>query len=307
MRKTALLAAAECCSRRFHSGSLPLPSPSLTSRSPQIITADLAGSGRFAKSLSRSRYPLAFLLSQNQFLTSRHSSTSHDPRGGRTETEEEDWGVEWEEEEDREPVIGDGGDGGGIVLGDVKWGEHVLFLAREVLFSFGGDFALYAFKVSPKGYIYVRLDKLTNRFGCPDIEEIENFNYLYKKRLDEAGNDGTIPANMALEVSSPGAERLLKVPQDLGRFHEMAMWVCYVEENQDPKLHKQRTDKVLIIESFDAAATAEHCIFKLADVRENRAELGKGRPLNRKQKDWRLNLPFKSILTIKLYLDSGKL
>lgn len=82
----------------------------------------------------------------------------------------------------------------------------------------------------------------------------------------------------------------------------MAMWVCYLEEDEDPKLLKQQKDKVLVLESVDSEA--ERCIFKLADVRENRAELGKGRPLNRKQKDWRLNLPFKSILRIKLYLDS---
>ncbi|KAL0914413.1 hypothetical protein M5K25_014757 [Dendrobium thyrsiflorum] len=306
MRKSAVQAAAECWRRRFHVGSFSFSFSSLTSRSPLLITADLAGSGcggRFAKALSISHYPLAFLRSHDQFFISRNISTSHDPRGGRTETEEEDWGVEWEEEEYRDPVIGDGGDGGGIVLGDVKWGEHVLCLAREILLSFGDDFALYAFKVSPKGYIYVRLDKLTSRFGCPDIEEIENFNNLYKKKLDEAGKAGTIPADMALEVSSPGAERLLKVPHDLARFHEMAMCVCYLTENQDPRHHKQPTDKVLILESIDTEA--EHCIFKLADVKENRAELGKGRPLSRKQKDWRLNLPFKSILRITFYIDSS--
>ncbi|KAI0501325.1 hypothetical protein KFK09_016269 [Dendrobium nobile] len=301
MRKSAVQAAAECWRRRLHVGSFSFSFSSLTSRSPLLITANVAGGGRFAKALSISHYPLGFLRSHDQFFISRNSSSSHDPRGGRTETEEEDWGVEWEEEEYREPVIGDGGDGGGIVLGDEKWGENVLCLAREILLSFGDDFALYAFKVSPKGYIYVRLDKLTSRFGCPDIEEIENFNNLYKKKLDEAGKDGKIPADLALEVSSPGAERLLKVPHDLDRFHEMAMWVCYLTENQDPKNHKQHTDKALILESIEA----EHCIFKLADVKENRAELGKGRPLSRKQKDWRLNLPFKSILRIKLYIDSS--
>ncbi|KAG0473808.1 hypothetical protein HPP92_015665 [Vanilla planifolia] len=214
---------------------------------------------------------------------------------------EEDWSGEWEEEEDTECMIGDGRDGGGIVLGDVKWGERALSLAREVLLNFGDDIALYGFKVSPKGYVYVRLDKLTNRFGCPGIQEIENFNNLYKKRLDEAGKTGEVPSDLAIEVSSPGAERLLKVPQDLDRFQEMAMWVCYLEETEDPKQQEKHVEKVLILESLNCET--ERCIFKLANVKENRAKLGKGRPLSKKQKDWRLDIPFKSILRIKLYID----
>lgn len=60
--------------------------------------------------------------------------------------------------------IGDGGDGGGVVLRDVKWGQRALAAAEEVLGEhFGDDIAMFAFKVSPKGYVYVRLDKLTNR------------------------------------------------------------------------------------------------------------------------------------------------
>lgn len=60
--------------------------------------------------------------------------------------------------------IGDGGDGGGIVLGDAKWGERALSVAREVLnLHFSEDLVLFAFKVSPRGYVYVRLDKLTNK------------------------------------------------------------------------------------------------------------------------------------------------
>jgi hypothetical protein len=61
--------------------------------------------------------------------------------------------------------IGDGGSGGGVVLRDVKWGARALAAAEEVLAEhFGDDIAMFAFKVSPKGYVYVRLDKFTNRF-----------------------------------------------------------------------------------------------------------------------------------------------
>ncbi|PKA50890.1 hypothetical protein AXF42_Ash007545 [Apostasia shenzhenica] len=206
---------------------------------------------------------------------------------------------EWEEEEETDPMIGDGGDGGGIVLGDVNWGEHAVSLAREVLRSFGDDMALYAFKISPKGYIYLRLDKLTNKFGCPAIDEIDKFSDLYKKRLDEAGLAGQLPLDLALEVSSPGAERLLRVPQDLDRFRGMPMEVHYIEENQETK-KQQQAEKVLMLESIDAEA--EICVFKLANAKENRGEVEKGRTMSRKQRDRRLKLPFKSISKIKLYV-----
>jgi len=49
------------------------------------------------------------------------------------------------------------------MLGDVAWGERALSVAREVVLQIGDDMDLHAFKISPKGYIYVRLDKLTNK------------------------------------------------------------------------------------------------------------------------------------------------
>lgn len=199
-------------------------------------------------------------------------------------------------------MIGDGGDGGGIVLGDVGWGERALSVAREVLqLQFGDDLVMYAFKVSPRGYIYVRLDKLTNKYGCPAMEEIENFSSLYKKRLDEIVECGEIPLDLALEVSSPGAERLLKVPEDLDRFKEMPVRVQYLEQDLDSKHHQQK-DGVFILDSVDSGTG--QCVWKLADVKENRAEAGKGRPLSRRQKDWRLRLPFEAIKRVTLYLNN---
>lgn len=40
-----------------------------------------------------------------------------------------------------------------------------------------------------------------NRYGCPDIEEIESFNRLYKQKLDEIIERGEIPLDLALEAS----------------------------------------------------------------------------------------------------------
>jgi hypothetical protein len=61
-------------------------------------------------------------------------------------------------------------------------------------------------------------------------------------------------------------------------------------------------DGILLLESVDL--NAEHCVWKLADVKENRAEAGKGRPVNRKQRDWRLQTLFEAVKKVTLYLDS---
>ncbi|XP_016443616.1 uncharacterized protein LOC107768953 isoform X2 [Nicotiana tabacum] len=205
----------------------------------------------------------------------------------------------WEEEdEDAKPEIGDGGDGGGIVLQSCPWGEQALSLAHDVLLQFGDEMKLYAFKTSPRGYIYVRIDKLPNEYGCPSMDEMEEFSRQYKKMLDEAGALGKIPDDLALEVSSPGAERLLKVPDDLSRFKDMPMRVSYIEEMNSRNLEK---DGIFFLESVDAELGS--CMWKLADVKENRDPAAKGRPLSRKQKDWRLRLPYAMVKRVTLYLD----
>lgn len=58
--------------------------------------------------------------------------------------------------------LGDGGDGGGVVLGGVPWGERALSIASQVVKQSEEDLQLFSFRTSPRGYIYVRLDKLSN-------------------------------------------------------------------------------------------------------------------------------------------------
>ncbi|XP_022776731.1 putative tyrosine-protein kinase C03B1.5 [Durio zibethinus] len=70
------------------------------------------------------------------------------------------------------------GDGGGVVLHGVPWGESALYIAHGVLKLFNDDIKHYAFKTTPCGYLYVRLDKLSN-----DMEELESYNQEYEKRF----------------------------------------------------------------------------------------------------------------------------
>ncbi|KAH7569975.1 hypothetical protein JRO89_XS05G0027100 [Xanthoceras sorbifolium] len=197
------------------------------------------------------------------------------------------------------PKVGDGGDGGGVVLQGCSWGDQALSIAHDVLFLHAADdIKLYAFKTTPRGYVYVRLDKLSHKYGCPSMEELESFSQEYKKRLDEVGALGQIPDDLALEVSTPGAERILKVPDDLSRFKDMPMRVCYVDEEESDCMEN---NGVFLLESIEM--DSDKCVWKLADVKENRDVQSKGRPLSRKQKDWRLNLPFAKHRMVTLYLD----
>ncbi|VFQ85447.1 unnamed protein product [Cuscuta campestris] len=238
----------------------------------------------------------------------RHFSTAHsEDRGDESRngnrlvkhgTSEDVEPIEsWEEEEEVEPELGDGGDGGGVVFQNCPWGEQALSIANEVLKEHTVDMELYAFKTSPKGYIYVRLDKHTNEYGCPSMDEMEGFSHEYKKRLDEAGTMEEFPDDLALEVSSPGAERLLKVPDDLNRFKHMPMRVSFVGEDES---QGAEDSKILLLDCIDAELGK--CVWKLVDVKENRDPSAKGRPLSRKQKDWRLSLSYNMIKQVTLFI-----
>ncbi|MED6120874.1 hypothetical protein PIB30_025028 [Stylosanthes scabra] len=235
-----------------------------------------------------------FSFNPLRFFSTNFSDDIRDEASEEGETTDDGW----EEEDDSDPMIGDGGDGGGVALHDVPWGQRALSIAEDVLKQFNEDIELYAFKTTPRGYVYVRLDKLTNEYGCPSMEELEHYNREYKKRLDEVGALGEIPDDLALEVSSPGAERILKVPDDLNRFRDMPMRVCYTENTES---NSTEEDGVFLLESIEKES--EVCVWKLADVKENRDPLRKGRPLSRKQKDWRLELPFNMHRMVTLYLN----
>ncbi|GAV69344.1 LOW QUALITY PROTEIN: DUF150 domain-containing protein, partial [Cephalotus follicularis] len=168
-------------------------------------------------------------------------------------------------------------DGGGVGLQDVP-GEQAFAITHEVLSQFGDDMKLYSFKMTPRGYIYVRLDKL---YGCPRMKELTN-TQKYKKRLDEVGALQEIPNDLALEVSSLGAKRIVRVPDDLNWFKDMPRRLCYAK---DVKSNYSEKNEIFMLESVEVESG--NCMWKLADVKENMDPQCKGRPLSRKKRDWR--------------------
>ncbi|KAI7726416.1 hypothetical protein M8C21_027354 [Ambrosia artemisiifolia] len=203
-------------------------------------------------------------------------------------------------DEDAEPRFGDGGGGGGISLAGTAWDKEVLTIAEEVSLSFDGELGIYAFKTLQNSAIRVRIERLTNKSGSPTMEDIEAFSNAYRERLNQAEAAGSIPVDISLEVSSPGLERVVRIPQDLERFKDRPMYVKYTTREDDASSSCEH-DGVLRLESFDLEA--ERCTWGIADVKVNREKAGKGRPLNKKQREWRITTPFDSLLLVRIYAD----
>lgn len=78
------------------------------------------------------------------------------------------------------------------------------------------------------------------------------------------------------------------------------MYVKYVIEATDTGSSSEH-DGIFRLVSFDTEANS--CTWGLADVRVNREKSGKGRPLNKKQKEWRLELPLHCLRLVRFYSD----
>ncbi|PWA54091.1 ribosome maturation factor RimP [Artemisia annua] len=201
-------------------------------------------------------------------------------------------------DEDADPRAGDGGGGGGISLAGTTWDKEALTMAEQVLLSFDGELGIYAFKTLQNSAVRVRIERLTNKSGSPDMEDIEAFSKAYQERLNEAEIAGSIP-DISLEVSSPGLERVVRIPEDLERFKDRPMYVRYMTPVENDATPSSERDGVLRLESFDLEAKC--CTWGLADVRVNREKAGKGRPLSKKQREWRLDTPFDSLLLVRIH------
>lgn len=101
----------------------------------------------------------------------------------------------------------------------------------------------------------------------------------------------------SFQVSSPGLERVVRVPQDLERFKDRNLYVEYVVEATESGV----SSGIFRLISYDVESSS--CSWGLADVRVNRGKSGKGRPLNKKQKEWRLDTPFHSLRLVRVFAD----
>ncbi|KAL9245100.1 hypothetical protein vseg_018790 [Gypsophila vaccaria] len=212
--------------------------------------------------------------------------------------DEEDYFEDEDVTENAEVYAGDGAEGGGISLAGTWWDKEALTIAENVTESFEGDLGMYAFRTLVNATIQVRIEKLSTKSGSPSMSDIEAFSIAYRTRLDEAELAKTLPENISLEVSSPGVERVIRVPQDFDRFKERPMYVRYITDVADV-VTSIENDGVFRLVSFDLEINS--CTWGLADVRINREKAGKGRPMSKKQREWRLTTPFDSIRLVRIY------
>lgn len=205
-----------------------------------------------------------------------------------------------EDDDDAKLFAGDGGEGGGISLAGTWWDKKALEIAEQVSLSFNGDLKIYAFKTTLNATIRIRIEKLSTKYGSPSMADIEAFTSAYRERLDEAEITKDVPENLSLEVSSPGVERVIQIPKELERFKEKPMHVRYRTLNNE-EASAEESEGIFRLISYDLELC--HCVWGIADVKANRKQAGKGRPLNKKQREWRLQTSFDSLILVRVHSD----
>eukprot|EP00775_Hariotina_reticulata_P009081 gene9081-9251_t len=193
-----------------------------------------------------------------------------------------------------------------VLTGNVTWGDTALEVAEQELKAFfcclpvqvlqrpeNAQLSLYLFRVLvPNKTIEVRLDRQDDVYGSPDIDDIERFSRALLQGLEvELGAEEA--ADISLEVSSPGAERTLIIPQDLLRFKELPMRVEF--RNEVGQL------ATLILQFIDMDEAEGITNWELADVKGNQNV--KGRGLSKKQRAQRYSIRLSDLERVRIYID----
>ncbi len=160
-----------------------------------------------------------------------------------------------------------------VVDEDATWGQRALECAQQVL-SANDDMSLYAFRavVNTKS-VDIRLDKLSDRYGSPTLDEIGAFSRDFNERFEAMVGEEEA-GSIEVEVSSPGATRQVRIPEELARFQGLPMEVT---TEQEPDV------RVMVFQRFVEGGGGDS-EWMYADVKANRS-LNKGRGLNKKARE----------------------
>lgn len=204
-------------------------------------------------------------------------------------------GEQASEEEWAEDLDDGSGDAIEINTAGTDWGNTALKILKNIIAD-KEDLDLYSFRAVPSNKrMYIRIDKLSNQFGSPSLEELEELSACFNSAL-EASLGVELAGQLEVEMSSPGAERHVRVPQDLVRFHDLPMRVEYREDDGTDK----STVRIFNFISFEEEEAGK-VTWKLADVRANRP--GKGRGLNKRDRERVYTIPIASISHVSLHVD----
>lgn len=201
---------------------------------------------------------------------------------------EEDSVEEWEEDQEDGNEIE-------ITTAGTAWGETALAILQGIMAD-KEDLEVYSFRAVPSNKrMYVRIDKLSDQYGSPSLEELEDLSACFNTAL-EASLGSELAGQLEIEMSSPGAERDVRVPQDLVRFQELPMQVKYKEDDESDTTVVRIFNFIDIQEEEGGKAT-----WRLADVRANRP--GKGRGLSKREREKVYTIPIASIQHVCLHVD----
>eukprot|EP00195_Chlamydomonas_chlamydogama_P009484 CAMPEP_0202893122 /NCGR_PEP_ID=MMETSP1392-20130828/2755_1 /ASSEMBLY_ACC=CAM_ASM_000868 /TAXON_ID=225041 /ORGANISM="Chlamydomonas chlamydogama, Strain SAG 11-48b" /LENGTH=336 /DNA_ID=CAMNT_0049577329 /DNA_START=27 /DNA_END=1038 /DNA_ORIENTATION=- len=184
--------------------------------------------------------------------------------------------------------------GPGISTGATSWGDAALQATQKVLkLPAMSGIELYLFRAIPSlKKLDIRLDKLDDMYGSPSIDDIEKFSRMLNLEL-EASLGAERAGEISFEVSSPGAERQLVLPDDLNRFAELPLRVEYSNEQGGA------TTQVLELVEYDVEGGST--TWRLADVRANAPT--KGRGLSKKQKGQVVSLAVSQLQRVRIHVD----
>jgi len=167
------------------------------------------------------------------------------------------------------------------------WEEKLSEIAKDALTP---GFKIHDLKVSyhnREAKIMIVLDNLNDPYGSPRVEDCETFARLLKLKLIELDEIEDCPQNYAIEVSSPGAEREVKVPDDLERFKKQPMRVAYNKEGK-------REERILSYIDIQG----EQIYWVTADVKKNRKNKT---AMKIKKEDYKISIP--DVIKVNLHLD----
>ena len=192
----------------------------------------------------------------------------------------------------------------GIHVDGVPWGGAVLEAATEALGAVEGEVALHGLSIRPStSVVSVMVDHLTNRYGSPTMDEISAFTRALDARLEALVAEGVVPGDYTIEVSSPGADRRLRLPEELQRFADLPLDVTYAKpaaggEGGDGA-GLSRTTEVLVLKDPPAEG-ATVWTWKVADVRANRPQ---GKKLTTKMKKRDIVTTLDQLLEVRIHVD----
>ena len=149
----------------------------------------------------------------------------------------------------------------------------------------------------------IQLDRFDNEYGSVTLEECEKYSRAVVELIDTTVRDGgeyrkLLPEllteeNYTLQVSSAGAERRLKVPEDLERFKSKPFRLRYELED--------KSDQVLVL--YEGFRDVDEIRYYKFNIYVPKAKKGVKRKAKSEETLDNIELRLEQIKEIKLYLE----